>query len=432
MFPARRAYLFLQGPRSFFFQQLGQRLIDDGHRVVKVQFSVADHHYWRLGGSHAFHEPWPLLGDFIAELWQRYEITDQVAFGDCSPLHQGVLRTARRRGIRNHVFAPGYFQPYWLTLEREGVDGYSLLPRDPGWYYETGATIAHSLPGRPFDAGRPRSRLPARVMDGMVNLVDPLLFRQAYRAVDRANAVYASRMSPVSITTQASRRPASSANRDFPRQSRRLWHRCETFLQARKPFYLLSLPASQDPRLTRHSPFTDATQLLTAALASFAQFAPGRSRLAILDGEIGSRSRRRQIEALVLQHGLATRVTHLHAASLPKLIDHASGLVTVGGSDGTLALARECPTLALGNTPYRMPGLATAIAMDDFWMHPMAPDAQLFRRFSSVVMHATQINGDFHVREGRDLAVINAAHHLTASVSPLEQLLCDSRLLVAS
>lgn len=431
MFAAKRAYLFLQGPRSFFFQQLGQRLIDDGHRVVKVQFSVADHYYWRLGGSHAFHAPWPLLGDFIAELWQRYEITDQVAFGDCSPLHQDLLRTARRRGIRNHVFAPGYFQPNWVTLEREGVDGYSLLPRDPGWYYETGATIAHSLPGRPFDASPSWSRLPARAMDGLANLIDPVLFRQAYRAVERADACH-TRRNLASITPSASPRPPPGAGREFAGQAHQHWRRCETFLQTQRPFYLLSLPPSQDPRLTRHSPFTNATHLLTTVLASFARFAPERSRLAILDGEISSRSRRRQIEALILQHGLVTRVTRLHAASLPRLVDHASGLVTVGGSDGTLALGRECPTLALGNTPYRMPGLATAIAMDDFWMHPMAPDAQLFRRFSFVVIHATQINGDFHAREGRDLAVINAVHHLTASVSPLEQLLCDSRLLVAS
>ena len=139
----KRAFLFLQGVCSPFYQRLARRLTDDGHRVVKVHFNAGDLLYWQRTHSHShlFRGPLSELPAYVTSLWQRYGITDQVLFGDRRPVHRPAVDQAPAAGIRTHVFEEGYFRPFWITLEREGVNGHSLLPRDPTWFYETGKVL---------------------------------------------------------------------------------------------------------------------------------------------------------------------------------------------------------------------------------------------------------------------------------------------------
>lgn len=418
MFPTRRAFLFLQGPGSPFFTQLGQRLTDDGHKVVKVNFTTADRAAWHGKSTETFRDPWPMLGDFIADLWRRHGITDQVAFDDCRPAHKEAIRAARRRGIRNHVLTAGYFQPHWITLEREGVDGHSLLPRDPEWYHGVGPTLPHALPPRPF----PRT-LATRAAGATRNmgyhlaaLADPLLFRQTRRHTRSASA-----------TCRSHARWLIEPRRD------RLTDTCLRLMEMERPFYLFPLQSDDDPRLRYHSPYIDMQACVERVIGSFARFAPGHTHLAIGASARGtSPALIRRIRELATKTDIADRLVFVSAGDLSALIDHASGLVTINGHEGLRALESECPTLALGQAIYRLPGLISPSSLDDFWRHPIGPDRRLFRSFSRTVVHATQVNGSFYCREGIDLAVVRVATHLTDNVSPIERLLMDSRLPVAS
>ncbi|WP_110655871.1 capsule biosynthesis protein CapA [Salinicola halimionae] len=412
MFPARRAFLFLQGPRSRFLNQLGQRLSDDGHKVVKVNFTAGDQFGWHGKLTETFRDPWPMLGEFVTDLWRRHGITDQVAFGDCRPAHKEVISAARRRGIRNHILAPGYLQSYWTTLEREGVDGYSLLPRDADWYQSVGPTIPHALPPRPFQQPL-ASRAFRRIGYQLADLANPLLFRHARSHTRLSNDIDCRRL--------------------IGRGQRQAATRCRQLLEERQPFYLFPLQHDDDSRIRWHSPYADMHDGVARVVSSFARFAPGRARLIILD-PMGTAvpGYVRRLRDLARETDLGERLVFMPGADLKTLIDHASGLVTVNGQEGLAALERDCPTLALGQAIYRLPGLTSTSTLDDFWRHPIGPERRLFRNFASVVIHATQINGGFYDREGIDLAVINAVAHLTDNISPIERLLWDSRLPVAS
>ncbi|HAZ97987.1 MAG TPA: capsule biosynthesis protein CapA, partial [Halomonas sp.] len=144
----KRAFLFLQGVCSPFYQRLARRLTDDGHRVVKVHFNAGDIAYWQRTHSHhhLFRGPLRELPAYMTSLWQRYGITDQIVFGDRRPIHRPAVDQAPAAGIRTHVFEEGYFRPFWITLEREGVNGHSLLPRDPQWFFETGKALPELPP----------------------------------------------------------------------------------------------------------------------------------------------------------------------------------------------------------------------------------------------------------------------------------------------
>ena len=62
------------------------------------------------------------------------------------------MKLAANLGIRTHVFEEGYFRPYWVTLEREGVNRHSLLPRDAAWFYDIEGRVPEFSAFEPFHA----------------------------------------------------------------------------------------------------------------------------------------------------------------------------------------------------------------------------------------------------------------------------------------
>jgi capsule polysaccharide modification protein KpsS len=152
----------LQGVCSPFFLHLAHKLKQDGHEVIKVNFNSGDSFYWRHDKAYAYRGRSEDLGEWIAELWRRHHVTDQVLFGDRRPVHRDAVLKAEYFGIRTHVFEEGYFRPFWVTLEREGVNGHSLLPRDPDWFRKAGRQLDDAPTPQRFKASFwERALLPA-------------------------------------------------------------------------------------------------------------------------------------------------------------------------------------------------------------------------------------------------------------------------------
>ena len=127
---ATQTFLLLQGPPGPFFALLGDGLVRRGHNVLRINFNGGDRASWP-GPSTDFRggiEDWPAYFDMFV---QREGVTDLVLFGDCRPMHSAAHGMAKLLGVRTHVFEEGYIRPDWVTLERDGVNGHSSLPRDP-------------------------------------------------------------------------------------------------------------------------------------------------------------------------------------------------------------------------------------------------------------------------------------------------------------
>src|SRR5688572_4581155 len=129
-FGAKRSFLFLQGLSTPFFARLGREISRCGHSVHRINLSGGDRVFWsglravdyrgRFSGWRSF------LGTYLKEA----SITDIVLFGDCRPYHRVAIDLVRARGVSVHVFEEGYFRPDWITLEKQGTNAYSGLPRD--------------------------------------------------------------------------------------------------------------------------------------------------------------------------------------------------------------------------------------------------------------------------------------------------------------
>lgn len=351
-----------------------------------------------------------MLPEFLEAKFRSGKITDLVLFGDRRPVHRPAIDLAKRFGIRVHVFEEGYFRPFWVTLEREGVNAHSPLPRNPDWYRQVGASLPEYGDGTPFHSPF-RIRAAHDVLYHLAGSANPLFF-PGYRT----HSPWPAHVEYAGYLRRFARQPYHE------RIDRRL---VDNLIRSGAPFYLLPLQLNSDAQIRDHSPFADMTAVMAYVMESFAAHAPDRAKLVIKNHplDMGFVNYRRIIAGLEQRFALSGRVCYLETGDLMTLLKHASGVVTVNSTVGALALQQNCPTITLSDPVYSLPGLTFQGQLDVFWSDTVPPDAELFRRFRNTVIHTTQINGGFYCRTGIDMAVENAAGRLTADRSPLEELL---------
>ena len=407
----RRTFLFLQGPATPFFARLADRLLADGHRVFKLNFNAGDWAYWAPRACWHFRGRPESLRDFLDDKYRKFGITDQVLFGDRRPVHRPAVEHAEVGGVRTHVYEEGYFRPYWVTLERRGLNGHSLLPRDPHWFREVGGRLPD--PPQPVRLPAPfHTRAIHDVLYHLAGMTNPVFF-QRYRT-------HAPLATAVEYAGYVKRLPMV-----------RLWHsrrdadQIAALLHRGKPFYFLPLQLNSDAQIRDHSRFADMRPMIEYVMESFARCADTDACLVIKNHPLdtGLAHHARTIAKAATRLGMAGRVLYLESGDLELLLRHAGGCVTVNSTTGIEALGLGCPTTTLSDPIYNLPGLTFQGGLDDFWRKGEKPDAELFCRFRRVVMRATQIDGGFYCRTDIALAIENSLPLLTSELSPLEALL---------
>ena len=171
---SERGFLFLQGLATPFFNALGCHLRERGARTLRINFCPGDRFYWH-GPAVNFRGTREALPAFYEELFADGQFTDLILFGDTRAVHVPALDVAASRGCRVHVFEEGYLRPFWITLERNGVNARSSLPRDPAWYGQ-----ARRMLGKPAEVTEERTRPFVRAAQDMAfhlaNVAAPLLY----------------------------------------------------------------------------------------------------------------------------------------------------------------------------------------------------------------------------------------------------------------
>jgi capsular polysaccharide export protein len=400
--PSGRAFLFLQGMATRFFERLGQALAERGHAVHRVNFNGGDRAFWRLPGAVDFTGrpgEWP---EFLDRLVVDKAISDIILFGDCRPLHRAAIRVVEARLLRIHVVEEGYLRPDWITFEEGGVNGHSVLPRDPGWYRER----ARSLPpwrNPPAVPGSFRRRAVEDVVYTMASMAGVWRFphyathRPYYQLIE-----YAGFLRRLALKRHAERRAAAAI---------------ESLADGPEPLFLFPLQLDCDYQVRVHSPFRAMHLAIEHILKSFADHAPAAARLVVklhpLDSGLVDWAA--ITGYLAVELGIADRLTILDGGDLGKLLARQPAVVTVNSTVGTLALTCGLPVIALGKAVYDIAGLTFQGELDEFWSTPTPPDAALFDAFRRVLAGRCLIPGSFFNEAGLRLAVNAAISRLEAA-----------------
>lgn len=397
-----RSFLTLQGTASPYFGRLSSALLSGGHTVRRVNFCGGDVAYGSGIPSWDYRDEPQNLRDWYGSVVKTGQFSDVLMFGDCREIHRDVHEICAAAGVRVHVFEEGYVRPNWLTMEAHGVNGRSLLSRDPDWYREQ---RQHTPPGT---GGRPTG----------YNLYERAYHDVRYRA---ANTFYARR-----FPNYQTHRPrngffeyAGLATRVL--QQKRHLREAEIvtseLLDSKRAYYLFPLQLNSDAQIAVHSPFEGVRQAIKEVLQSFAHAADSHSLLVLKNHPLdtGLIDYRKFAQEIALQLGIADRLRFIDAGHLPTLLDHARGVVVVNSTVGLSALHHRRPLIALGTAIYDMPGMTWQGSLDDFWQHAEPPDMHLYQCFLDYVIHHTQINGDFYTRTGIEMAVAGTVKRLEAA-----------------
>ena len=371
-----RRFLIVTAPFGPFGRVLAEALRSRGADVSRMLFNAGDALYWRGSGAVPFKDnaaEWP---ERLQALLPSY--TDIIVFGEGGPYNQTVLKMAPELKARVWVLENGYFRPDWITVERNGVNGSSGLPRDRRSY---------EPPVPEIPVTRPVGKiLPYHVLNislyHTAQILGPWLFPNYAAPYTQA---------PLLQCFGHIRRYFGLAFQ--PRD------RCDTETIVKKgPFFIACLQREGDAQLLRYSNFADNTAFLAEVMTSFAAHAPADARLVVknhpLDPglvDLGQVTRR-----LAEERGIGGRVDFIDGGNLAQLCRASRGMVVNNSSAALSALGFHTPVRALGQAFFDFDGMTDQKPLDDFWSDPTAPDTDLFVRFRAHVIARSQVNGNYH------------------------------------
>lgn len=397
----------MQGLSTPFFARLADALEARGHRIERVNLSGGDRVFWpRLGATDyrgKFSDWRSFLGGFLHERG----VSDVILFGDCRPYHRVAVDLARARGISVHVFEEGYFRPDWITLEKDGTNGHSRLPKEARAYRLEAERIGEEGDISPLPVSGGIAR---RVRWEILNQIATMFLAPLYPHYKRHRSHHPLR-EMCGWLKRLAKRPFE----------RRYAAKLSRYLEAERPtYYLLPLQLETDYQIRRHSRFKSMAHVMEVVLESFSRGAPKGSLLVVklhpLDN--GLADFRRQARRIAKRLKLGERVLVMDGGHLPTLIQRCQGVVVVNSTSGLSALHHSRPVTVLGSAIFNLAGLTFKGPLDRFWKKRSLPDADLFKAFRRVVISQAQVNGSFFTPEGLELAVNGSLQRMDVATLP--------------
>lgn len=347
-----------------------------GATVDRMIFNAGDAANWRQAGGVRFCENASRWPDRVVDLSREY--TDIIVFGEGGPYNQGVLSQIDRLGAVVWVLENGYFRPDWVTVERNGVNASSGLPRQADGY---------PAPPPPLPVTRPIGKiLPHHVVNISLYHLMELLGRPLYPRYRSPYSVAAWRQllghvgRYVGLVFQSRRGLDTGA------------------IEKRGPFFIACLQREGDAQLLRYSRFADNACFLAEVMDSFARHAPADLRLVVKNHPLdpGLVKLAAVTRRLAAERGLTGRVDFIDGGNLAQLCRASCGMVVNNSSAALSALGFHTPVKVLGQAFFDFKGLTDQQPLDGFWRNPVPADATLFTRFRAHVIARSQINGNYH------------------------------------
>ena len=121
----------MQGPVGPFFSRIAEDLSQRGFTVHKINFNGGDKLFYKQSNAVDYvgnPEDW---ADYLKAFIKKKHISRIYVFGDCRYYHREARKLARLLAVDFFVFEEGYIRPNFLTLERDGVNGFSTLMNQP-------------------------------------------------------------------------------------------------------------------------------------------------------------------------------------------------------------------------------------------------------------------------------------------------------------
>lgn len=359
------------------FRRLAAAMVARGVKVHRINLSGGDRLDWPDGAVdfRGHSSEWPV---FFDRFLQDHAITDLLLFGDCRPYHVTAHGIAESRNVRIHVLEEGYLRPHWMTLERDGVNARSTLPRDKHWFLDEAKRLPKERNLPPITSSFKR-----RAQDSYWYYHHVFTGRLSYPHFrsHRSTPILKEGLGWLWRLMVRNRRESAA---------RLILQEIEN-----KPFFVLPLQLSDDYQIKAHSSFPDMQSAARYIMDSFAAHAPADMHLLLkahpLDCGFFNWSAFVRGEARRLN--LRGRLHFVDGGDLGDIARRARGMVCVNSTSATLALNHGRPVCTIGEAIYDIPGLTHQGHLDEFWGAPVRPEPGLYPAFRRVLVDRCLVRG---------------------------------------
>lgn len=399
MTASKKTFLFLQGPISPFFTEISTELKKLGHVTLKINLNFGDTLFWGHPGAVNFKQSQAEWPEFIQSFLEDNAVTDIVLLGEQRFYHKVAIEAAKARDIQIIATDFGYIRPDWITLEKNGLSGNSLFPKDP----DKIRSLAEQCPKLDHIQHYQDSFPKMALWDMLYHLSCILLWFlfPGYKSHQLHNPVLV--YLGTGLRLLKSNRAERIANKKI-----------DELVEKKTPFFVFPLQMATDYSLRAYSHYSSLQQVIEEIFESFANHGPSDSLLILKIHPLdpGIENWEKAVVEGAAAHGITQRVVFLHGGNLLKLLEETKGVVTVNSTVGIWALTVGAPIIALGDAIYKVDGLVHTGALDGFWDDPTKPDASLCEAYLRAIAGTLQIRGVFYNRPGLDVAVSQAVTRL--------------------
>lgn len=403
--PNYKKVLLLQGPVGGFFQKLSDYWIDRGAEVIKVNFNPGDDYFY-TNKAIQYKESLSRWPRHLRELLITCEIDVVFLFGDCRPIHKPAKSLCDTLNTDLWCFEEGYFRPNFYTLEKNGVNYYSLLTH----------TNPSSLPDQEIKTSLVSypKRFTQMCLLGFQYWLANVMYPSRYpyythhRDLNFQKAVFwirsFLRYLKYKITERSIRKlitsSASNASSDYDSAS----NLNPNLDSNSRTFFLVPLQVHDDSQMTEHSEYQSVEEFIEEVLTSFAEHVKETSSLetVIIKHHPMDRGHVHYgsfISSLSDSLGISSQVIYVHDLALPEIFPHCKGCITVNSTFGLQSLSYQVPVMTMGRCFYAKEGLTFQGTLQEFWKNPGKVNQDIFNNYKVHVIATTQVNGCLYSEE---------------------------------
>ncbi|MDG6881289.1 Capsule polysaccharide biosynthesis protein [Phocoenobacter uteri] len=379
-----RNILLLQGAIGNFFAELSSFLTAKQKQVFKINFNGGDDFFYPVNDhTYQFQDHFCFLSSYLKNIVKEKNIDTFICFGDNRPCHKIAKAVAKQLNIAFWVFEEGYFRPNFVTLEKQGVNAYSPIPKNADFFWNRPSKIPETS---------------QEITKSFIKVVIKAV--QYYYYLNKSSTKYKYNV----------HHRETSLNHYiriwFKSGIKRFYHRFSEYWLTKKiirgdlnDFFIVPLQVYNDSQIVVHSDFQDVQHSLNYVLDSFSQFAPKNLNLIIKHHPMdrGFTNYSKVIKEYENRYpDLKNRVFYIYDIPLPIILRQAKAMVTVNSTSGLSAMVHNVPVKVLGKANYDFEGLTYQGDLKDFWSEPNQVDEELFTLYRNYHLNKTHLNGCFY------------------------------------
>jgi capsular polysaccharide export protein len=386
----KKDILLLQGPVGPFFKHFADYLISKGASVFKINFHYGEQFFFKSKESTLYRGSVEEWHNYLIKILHQKQIKQVFMIGKHKIYHQIAVELCNKLNIQVFVFEEGYIRSGYITIEENGVNGDTSLPKDPNIYFqwnnqgylEPPESTTLNIAARYFNHWKYYYLYSwgLFISQWLIPNYRHHLPAKGWRNFFKWNKFFW-KLPFVTLFP-------------FAKEKNSLW----TYRNINK-YYIAILQINTDSAVTQYSQYAHMEEFIHDTIKSFADNAPKDTKLMIKHHPFdrGIHCYKAYIENLTQQYGIKDRVLYLIDIHLNMAFENSRGCLVINSTAGFAALSHQIPTIALSpQAIYNLPGLTNQCSLDEFWRKNEAPDQVLLAKFRSYLVYHTQMRGCFY------------------------------------